>query len=103
VGSTFEAKPAADAIREEIGAMAADGTLGSIAARWRSFSGRNLEMTNALYRAKGRERWLLAGITAAIIVLLLISLQAIRIRRAHAELAIALAGARQATELKGRF
>src|SRR5258708_14848753 len=71
VGATFEARPAADAIRDEIGAMAADGALAGIVSRWRSFSGRNLEIADALLRAKKRERWLMAGICATILLLLL--------------------------------
>jgi signal transduction histidine kinase len=110
VGATFEARPAADAIREEIGAMAADGALAGIVSRWRSFSGRNLEIADALLRAKRRERWLMAGICATILLLLLTLWQAAGIRRAqaamrekHRELAAALASAREATELKSQF
>jgi signal transduction histidine kinase len=110
VGATFEARPAADAIREEIGAMAADGTLARIISRWRSFSGRNLEIADALLRAKRKERWLIAGICATVLLLLLMLWQAVGNRRAHAsicegniELAAALASAREATELKSQF
>jgi two-component system, sensor histidine kinase and response regulator len=110
VGATFEARPAADAIREEIGAMAADGALARIVSRWRSFSGRNLEIADALLRAKRRERWLMAGIAVTILLLLLMLWQAVGIRRAHAamrqknrELAAALASAQEATELKSQF
>ena len=110
VGATFEARAAADAIREEIGAMAADGNLARIVSRWRSFSGRNLEIADALIRAKHKERWLIAGISAAILLLLLMLWQAVGIRRAHAamgeknrELAAALASAKEATELKSQF
>jgi signal transduction histidine kinase len=110
VGATFEARPAADAIREEIGEMAADGTLAGIVVQWRSFSGRNLEIAEALIRAKRKERWLIAGISVAILLLLLVIWQAVRIRLAHKaigeknrELAAALAGAREATDLKSQF
>jgi ABC-type amino acid transport substrate-binding protein len=57
IGATFQAGPVADALRAEIGAMAEDGSFARIAARWRSFSGRILETTDALVRAKRRERW----------------------------------------------
>ena len=110
VGSTFEARPAADAIREEIGTMAADGTLARIVSRWRSFSGRKLEIADALLRAKRKEHWLIAGIFATFLLVLLLLWQAVGIRRAHAamreknrELAAALASAREATELKSQF
>jgi signal transduction histidine kinase len=110
VGSTFEARPAADAIRQEIGAMAVDGAFARIAARWSSFSGRNLEITDALIRARSTERWLIAGISGAVLLLLLTLWQAAGIRRARVaigetnrELAVALARAREATELKSQF
>ena len=110
VGSTFEARPAADAIRKEIGNMAADGTLAEIAARWRSFSGRNLELADELIHAQVRARWLIAGISVVVLLLLLTLWQAGRIRRAQVamgeknkELEGALASAREATELKSQF
>ena len=96
VGATFEARPAADAIREEIGAMAADGTLDRIASRWRFFSSQNLEVANELARVQTRERWLIAGISGAFFFLLVTLWQAAAIRRA-------LARAREATKLKSEF
>jgi len=96
IGATFEAKPVADAIREEIGRMAADGTLARIGSRWRSFTGRNLEIANELDRAQTRERWLCVGIAGAVLLLLVTLWQAAKIRRA-------LAGAREATVLKSQF
>jgi signal transduction histidine kinase len=96
VGATFEARPAAEAIREEIGAMAADGTLARLASRWRSFSGRNLEIADDLMRSQRRERWLMAGITGAVLLLMFTLWQAAGIRRA-------LASAREATEMKSQF
>ena len=110
IGSTFDARPAADAIRKEIGDMAADGTLAEIAARWRSFSSRNLELADELIHAQVRERWLIAGMSAVVLLLLLTLWQAVRIRQAQVamgeknkELEIALASAREATELKSQF
>jgi signal transduction histidine kinase len=81
IGATFKTRPVADALRAEIGAMAEDGSFARIAAHWRSFTGRNLETTRALVRAKRRERWLIAGISGAIVLLFLTSWQAVRIRR----------------------
>jgi len=96
VGATFEARPAADAIRAEIGDMAADGTLDKIASRWRFFSSQNLEVANELARVQTRERWLIAGISGAVLLLLVTLWQAATIRRA-------LASAREATKLKSEF
>ncbi|MBZ5594208.1 MAG: transporter substrate-binding domain-containing protein [Acidobacteriia bacterium] len=81
VGATFEARPAADAIRQEIGMMAADGALTRIAARWRSFSGRNLELAEALIRAQHTERRLIAAIAGAVLLLFGTFWQAMRIRQ----------------------
>jgi signal transduction histidine kinase len=96
VGSTFEAQPAADAIRSAIGSMAADGTLARIASRWGSFASRNLEVTNELARAQVRESWLIGGIFCAVLLLLVTWRQAARTRRA-------LASAKEATALKNQF
>ena len=110
IGSTFEARPAADAIRKEIGSMAADGTLAEIGARWRSFSGRNLELADELIHAQLRERWLIAGMSSVVVLLVFTLWQAGRIRRAQValeeknkELEVALARAKEATELKSQF
>jgi signal transduction histidine kinase len=96
VGATFEARPAANAIREEIGRMSEDGTLARIAARWHSFSSRNLEVTYELARARIRERWLDIGMSAVVVLFLVTLWQAARIRRT---LAIAM----EATKLKNQF
>ena len=96
VGATFEARPAADAIREAIAGMAADGTLDRIASRWRFFSSQNLEVANELARVQTRERWLIAGISVVALLLLVTLWQAATIRRA-------LASAREATKLKSEF
>ena len=96
VGAVFEARPAADAIREAIGDMAADGTLDRIASRWRFFSSKNLEVASELARVQSRERWLLVGIFGTVFLLLMTWWQAIRTQRA-------LASAKEATALKNRF
>jgi signal transduction histidine kinase len=110
VGATFEARPAADAIRKVIGEMTADGTFAEIEARWGSLSGRNLELADSLIRSRRRERWLIAGISSAVLLLLLMLWQGATIRRAQValgernrELTLALTAAREATELKSQF
>jgi signal transduction histidine kinase len=96
VGATFEARPAADAIRAEIGSMAEDGTLDRIASRWGSLFSRNLEIATELARAQTRERWLTVGISGAVLLLLYTLWQSRRLRRA-------LASAKEATALKNQF
>jgi signal transduction histidine kinase len=110
LGATFEARPAADAIRKAIGDMTVDGTFAEIEARWGSLSGRNLELADSLIRARSRERRLIAGISCAVLLLLLMLWQRAGIRRAQValgesnrELTVALASAKEATELKSQF
>src|SRR5689334_3963195 len=55
VGSTFEAKPAADAIREEIGALAEEGKLAEAFGQWGFMSGRDVASVESLLDAKRRE------------------------------------------------
>ena len=81
LAAAFEARPAADAIRKAIGEMTVDGTFAEIEARWGSLSGRNLELADSLIRSRRRERWLIAGISVAVLLLFLTSWQAVRIRR----------------------
>jgi PAS domain S-box-containing protein len=71
VGSTFAAAAAADAIREEIGNMAAEGRLAGILGQWGYMSGQHLESMEALLSARRREERLLAVtfIFAALFVL----------------------------------
>jgi len=81
IGATFEAGAAADAIREEIGAMAIEGKLAEVLSHWSYFSNRNLESLDALLNAGRRERWLVAlsFLFASLFVLTL--WQTVRIRR----------------------
>jgi ABC-type amino acid transport substrate-binding protein len=60
IGSTFRASVAADQIREGISAIAKEGRLPGIMARWGYFSPWNEETMNALIQANRRERWLIA-------------------------------------------
>ncbi|HXI41959.1 MAG TPA: ATP-binding protein [Bryobacteraceae bacterium] len=96
VGATLEARPAADALRAEIGSMAEDGTLDRIASSWSSLFSRNLAIATQLARAQTRERWLIVGISCVGLLLLYTLWQAGRIRRA-------LTSAREATVLKNQF
>ncbi|MSV29882.1 MAG: PAS domain S-box protein [Bryobacterales bacterium] len=81
IGATFAARAAADALREEIGAMAADGSLRETLGRWGYMPGMYVEEMEKLLSAKRRERWLIAGIVFSAFLLTLTSWQALRIRR----------------------
>ena len=70
VGATFENRAVADAIREEIGAMAAEGKLAAIVGRWGYLAGQHLESMEATLTATRRENRLTmaAGLFALLFV-----------------------------------
>jgi signal transduction histidine kinase/CheY-like chemotaxis protein len=83
VGSTFAAAGAADAIREEIGNLARDGTLSNIFANWEFLT---LSETKAIYDlvdAQRQARWMYAGIGALMLALLVSLWLAWRVRLAQ--------------------
>jgi PAS domain S-box-containing protein len=98
IGATFEARAAADAIREEIGAMAVEGRLAEVLSHWSYFSNRNLESLDALLNAKRRERWLVAlsFLFASLFVLTL--WQTVRIQRERNRTRLAERALRQREE-----
>ena len=78
VAATFEAARAADEIREEIGTIAKEGKLSSMASRWGDFSVRNTETIHSLQEARQRERTLVAAIVLFACLFLLALWQTIR-------------------------
>jgi two-component system cell cycle sensor histidine kinase/response regulator CckA len=81
VGATFESAAAADAIREEIGAMAADGTLEGAIGQWGYMSGLHLQSVQELLNASRRETRLKLGIGCIAFLLALTLWQSLRIHR----------------------
>ena len=81
VASTFEAAGIADEIRAEIGNIATEGRLSSMASRWGDFSVRNTETIHLLQAARQRERNLFAAILVFAFLLLLATWQTFRHRR----------------------
>jgi PAS domain S-box-containing protein len=81
VASTFEASGIADEIRAEIGNIATEGRLSSMASRWGDFSVRNTETIHLLQAARQRERNLFAAILVFAFLLLLATWQTFRHRR----------------------
>jgi signal transduction histidine kinase/CheY-like chemotaxis protein len=69
VGSTVETAAAADAIREEIGAMSQEGALSAIFGQWGFMSGQDLASIEVLVNARRREARL--AIVALVFALLL--------------------------------
>jgi signal transduction histidine kinase len=83
VGATFAAAAAADAILEEIGNLARDGTLSGIFANWLFV---NLDETKAIYDlidARRQARWMAAGIALLVLALAGALWQARRVRLAQ--------------------
>jgi PAS domain S-box-containing protein len=81
VASTFEAAHIADEIRAEIGNIATEGRLSSMASRWGDFSVRNTETIHLLQAARQRERNLFAATLVFAFLLLLATWQTLRHRR----------------------
>jgi PAS domain S-box-containing protein len=82
VASTFDAAPAADALRAEIGRIAAEGALEPILNQWSDLTERNIRSINALLDLRQRERWLWMAVISVTLVLLFILFQAWRLREA---------------------
>jgi len=81
VGSTFEAGPVADAIREEIGALAAEGKLAEAFAQWGFMSGRDIASVESLLDAKRREARLFTVAVVFALMMLLACWQTWRLMR----------------------
>jgi len=81
VGSTFESAGIADEIRSEIGAVAEAGELAPIMSRWGYYLPQHLASINRLLRAN-QLKWRLIAIIAAIgSLLVIVILEAMKIRR----------------------
>ena len=105
VGSTFAARAAADAIRDEIGEIAGEGKLPDSLMHWSYFSRRQMESIQAL-REANRWRRMLTGLVIVLLGVLLISgwltsrtlRERRRARRAEDELGITQRNYRLLTE-----
>ncbi|HWT84019.1 MAG TPA: PAS domain S-box protein, partial [Candidatus Methylomirabilis sp.] len=98
IGATFESRAAADAIRDEIGAMAVEGRLSEVLSHWSYFSNRNLESLDALLDARRRERWLIALSLTFASLFGLTLWQAVRIHRERNRTRLAEQALRQREE-----
>ena len=81
IGATFQAAPVADALREEIGALARDGELSAIMTRWGYYSPQNLQTMNALLAARKVTRSLFAGTVLIAVLFIGAAFTANHIRR----------------------
>jgi hypothetical protein len=105
VGSTFAARAAADAIRDEIGKIAGEGKLPTSLMHWSYFSRRQLASIQALREANRWQR-MLTGLVIVLLGVLLIAgwlpsrtlRERRRARRAEEELGITQRNYRLLTE-----
>jgi two-component system, cell cycle sensor histidine kinase and response regulator CckA len=81
VGATFESSAAADAIRDEIGVMAAQGKLDAMLGNRGFLSGIHLENVETLLNARRRELRLQLGIAMFAVLFVLSLWQMLRIRK----------------------
>lgn len=81
VGSTFEAKAVADAIREEIGIMAGEGKLAEVFGQWGFMSGQDVASVEGLLDAKRREARLITVALVFALMFLLACWQTLRLVR----------------------
>jgi PAS domain S-box-containing protein len=81
VGSTYECRPVADAIRAEISRMAEEGELPDLVSHWIYFSSSKMESTNRLLNAGRRERYLWGLVGLFVILFGAAVWQAARIHR----------------------
>jgi PAS domain S-box-containing protein len=78
IGSTLEAAPAADRIRNAIDDLAAEQGVSDLYAKWGYLSGRSVEAVETILNARRRERWTI-GVAAVFAVLFVIACwQAVR-------------------------
>jgi PAS domain S-box-containing protein len=81
VGATFENRAVADAIRDEIGSMAAEGKLAAIIGRWGYLAGQHLESMEATLTARRRENRLTAAAGLFALLFVVACWEAARITR----------------------
>jgi signal transduction histidine kinase len=98
VGSTFEAKDAADALRQEIGALAEEGQLAKVFGQWGFMSGQDVTAVKALVDARRREARLLALALLFALMFLLACCQTWRVARAKSKTLLAEKALRESHE-----
>jgi signal transduction histidine kinase/CheY-like chemotaxis protein len=81
VGSTFESKAAADAIRHEIGVLAQEGKLAAVFGQWGFMSGQDVAAVEAVINAKRREAFLAAVAVIFAVMFVLACWQTVRLVR----------------------
>jgi len=81
IGAVFQARAAADALRNEIGRIVAEGGTPPTLGKWAYMSGLQLRQVEELVNAQRKERLLRAGIALTTLLLMITLFQTARIRR----------------------
>jgi PAS domain S-box-containing protein len=81
IGATFENRTVADALREEIGAIAAEGKLAAIIGRWGYLAGQHLDSMQTILTARRRESRLTGAVALFALLFVLACWQTVRITR----------------------
>jgi PAS domain S-box-containing protein len=92
LGSTFEAGPVADAIREEIRTLAQDGTLSALGQSWGFFTSLSVDAISNFERERQQNQLLWVGVGGLLAVILLVGVLANRLRLSEARWELALRG-----------
>jgi signal transduction histidine kinase len=98
VGSIFEAQAAAEALREEIGAMAREGRMAAIFGQWGFMSGGDLESVEALLDARRRETLLIIATVLFAALFALACWETVRLIRESKRIRLAEAEVRASRE-----
>ena len=98
VGATFENRAAADAIREEIGALAVEGRLAAIFGQFGFMSGQNVDSVTALLDARRREARLIGTTVLFAFLFALTCWQTLRLFRERNRTRLAEAKLRESQE-----
>jgi PAS domain S-box-containing protein len=81
LGSTFEASAVADELREEIRALARDGTLGQLGQNWGFFTSLSVDAISNFERERQQNQFLWAGVGGLLVLVLLVGGLAHRLRK----------------------
>lgn len=100
IGATFPSAPVADALREEIGAMARQGELSAIMTRWGYYSPQSLQTMNALLNARRMTRTLVAGTVVIALLFIVAAFTANHIRRQRNHIRRIVAGREHVQKLR---
>jgi len=98
LASRFETQAGVDEIRSEMRVMAAEGTLAPLFEGWGFFPGLNLEAMDGIALAKRRERYLIGGVAALIMLLACSVILVVGLRRQHAQLRNAESAVRESED-----